>query len=484
MSDLPHRPAPRVVVIGGSMAGMLAAAAVADLVGSVEIIDAHELPDGPEPRTGVPQAVHIHLLQTGGIEAIEDLLPGSIDLLLAAGAHRIPVTTNMLVYAPEGWYRRWIRATHSLITASRDLTDSVVRAQVLKHARVSARSHTKAVGLLGSRNRITGVRVRNSDGTESELRAELIIDTSGRASRTPQWLTELGISGLREDRIDSGLVYASRFYRAPVPTRDWPVVAVQADPKLPRPANSGAILPIEDDRWHVSVMGAPGGHPTSDAEAFEPFARTLRHPIVADLLKAAEPLTDVKVTHSTANRRLYFERLSTWPDGLVVLGDSAAAFNPIYGHGMSVAAQGALALRGALSTGLGVGFARRAQRAIGRRTDTAWALAVGTDIHFSTTRGQRPNLADRLLHRYVSRLSRTATGSFNAATALTDVLALQASPTSLVTPGALLAAVAGPLRRPLDRPQLTLSERQMLASLGELPPWAMEEPPDAAATDA
>jgi hypothetical protein len=85
---------------------MLAAAAVADLVGSVEIIDAHELPEGPEPRTGVPQAVHIHLLQTGGIEAIEELLPGSIDLLLAAGAHRIPVTTNMLVYAPEGWYRR------------------------------------------------------------------------------------------------------------------------------------------------------------------------------------------------------------------------------------------------------------------------------------------------------------------------------------------------------------------------------------------
>ncbi|MER5510357.1 SUKH-4 family immunity protein [Streptomyces sp. NPDC002766] len=278
--------------------------------------------------------------------------------------------------------------------------------------------------MLGDRNHVTGVRVRNSDGTESELRAKLIIDTSGRASRTPQWLTGLGINGLREDRIDSGLVYASRVYRAPVPTRNWPVVAVQADPRLPRPAKSGAILPIEGDRWHVSVMGAPGGHPTGDAEAFEPFARTLRHPIMADLIKAAEPLTDVKVTHSTANRRLYYERLSTWPEGLVVLGDSAAAFNPIYGHGMSVAAQGALALCGALSTGPTVGLARRAQRAIGRRIDTAWALAVGTDIHFSTTTGQRPNLTDRLLHRHVSRLSHTATGSFNAATALTDVLLL------------------------------------------------------------
>ncbi|MGW3099946.1 NAD(P)/FAD-dependent oxidoreductase [Streptomyces sp. NPDC001102] len=484
LSDLPHHPAPRAVVIGGSMSGMLAAAAVADLVGTVDIIDAHELPEGPEPRTGVPQAAHIHFLQTGGIEAIEELLPGSIDLLLAAGAHRIPVTTNMLVYAPEGWYRRWTRATHSLITASRDLTDSVVRARVLKHARVSARSHTKAVGLLGSRDHITGVRVRNSDGTESELRAELIIDASGRASRTPQWLTGLGINGLREDRIDSGLVYASRFYRAPVPTRDWPVVAVQADPSAPGPAKSGGILPIEGGRWHVSVMGTPGGHPTSDADAFEPFARTLRHPIMADLIKQAEPLTDVRVTHSTANRRLYFERLSSWPDGLVVLGDSAAAFNPIYGHGMSVAAQGALALRAALSNGLNAGFARRAQRAIGRRIDTAWALAVGTDIHVSTTTGRRPNLADRLLHRYVSRLSRTATGSFNAATALTDVLALQASPLSLVTPGTLLTAAAGPLRRPLDRPQLARRERHLLAGLGELPAWAMGERWGDAPTDA
>ena len=457
------------------MAGMLAAAAVADLVGSVEIVDAHELPEGPEPRTGVPQAVHIHLLQTGGIEAIEDLLPGSIDLLLAAGAHRIPVTTNMVVYAPEGWYRRWTRATHSLITASRDLTDSVIRRQILKHPRVSTRSRTKAVGLLGDRNHVTGVRVRSADGTESQLRADLVIDASGRASRTPQWLTELGITGLREDRIGSGLVYASRFYRAPVPTRNWPVVAVQADPRLPRPAKSGGILPIEGDRWHVSVMGAPGGHPNGDAEAFEPFARTLRHPIMADLIKAAEPLTDVRVTHSTANRRLYYERLSTWPEGLVILGDSAAAFNPIYGHGMSVAAQGALALRGTLSTGPTAGFARRAQRAIGRCIDTAWALAVGTDIHFSTTTGRRPHLTDRLLHRYVSRLSHTATGSFNAATALTDVLALQASPTSLVTPSTLLTAVAGPLRRPLDGPQLTVQERRLLASLDEVPPWATED---------
>jgi 2-polyprenyl-6-methoxyphenol hydroxylase-like FAD-dependent oxidoreductase len=471
----------RVVVVGGSIAGMLAAAAVKDHVESVEIIEAHELPDGPEPRTGVPQAVHFHLLQTGGAEAFDALLPGTVDLLLAAGAHRIPMTTNTVICSPEGWYRRWQRTTHYLISASRDLTDFVVREQVRKDPRVKVRTHTKVVGLLGDRRRVTGVRVRAADGTEAELRADLVVDASGRASRTPQWLARFGITGLTEDNVDSGLVYASRIYRAPVPTHDWPMVGVNADPRLPRPAGAGGILPIEGGRWHVSLMGAPGGQPTRDADAFEPFARTLRHPVVADLLAHAEPLTDVSVTHSTANRRHYYERLTAWPEGLVALGDSVAAFNPVYGHGMSVAAQGAVALRDVLSTGLtpdltsgsapGLtpalppGLARRAQRAIARSVDTAWALAIGQDIHFSTTEGKSPNLVDRLLHRYVSRLSRTATGSFRAATALTDVLALQAPPTSLVRPSVLLTALIGPLRPPLAHPQFTRTERKLLNNL-------------------
>ncbi|MEV5546493.1 FAD-dependent oxidoreductase [Streptomyces sp. NPDC052309] len=465
MTEATRRNPTRVVVIGGSIAGMLAAAAVKDHADSVEIIEAHELPEGPEPRTGVPQAVHIHFLHAGGAEAIESLLPGTTDQLLAAGANRIPMTTNMVIYSPEGWYRRWQRPTHFMISASRDLTDSIVREQVLKDPRVSVRTNTKAVGLRGDHRTVTGVQIHTADGTQAVLDADLVIDASGRATRTPQWLAELGITGLAEKRIDSGLVYASRLYRAPVPTRDWPMVGVQADPGLPQPGKAGGILPIEGDRWHVSLMGAPGGQPPREAGAFEAFARTLRHPVLADLLALAEPLTDVSVTHSTANRRYFYERLKHWPEGLVVLGDSVASFNPVYAQGISVAAQGALALRGVLANGLAHGLARRAQQAIARPVNTAWTLAVGQDIHFPTTTGASPNLADRLLHRYVSRLSRTATGSFHAATALTDVLALQAPPTSLVKPRVLLTALAGPLRPQLEQPQFTPAERRLLDSL-------------------
>ncbi|NEA86438.1 FAD-dependent monooxygenase [Streptomyces sp. SID14436] len=458
----------RAVVLGGSIAGMLAAAAVKDHVDHVEIVEAHDLPDGPEPRTGVPQAAHVHLLQTGGVEAIESLLPGWADALVAEGAHRVPETTGMVLYAPEGWYRRWQRATHHLITAGRDLTDSVVRRRVRQDPRVGVRPRTRAVGLLGDARKVTGVLVRTADGVTAELAADLVVDATGRASRTPEWLARLGITGLREDRIDSGLAYASRLYRAPVPTRNWPVVGIQADPGLSRPGAAGAIAPIEGGAWQVSLMGAPGGRPTADPDAFLPFARGLRHPLIADLIEHAEPLTGVSVTHGTANRRRYYERLPAWPDGLVVLGDAVAAVNPLYGHGMSVAAQEAVALRDLLRTaGPGPGLARRAQRAVARCADTAWALSVGQDIHFPTTTGKRPTVADRLLHRYVGRLSRTATGSFHAATALTDVLALQAAPASLLRPAVLVTALAGPLRPPLDGPQFTPAERALLDALRE-----------------
>ncbi|WLW54902.1 hypothetical protein [Streptomyces sp. YU58] len=117
--------------------------------------------------------------------------------------------------------------------------DFVVRRQVLADPRVGLRPHTKVVGLLGDRRAVTGVRLRAADGTETDLPADLVVDASGRVTRLPRWLEGLGITGLVQEGVDSGLVYASRVYRAPVPTRDWPLAGEQADPRLPGPAKSG-----------------------------------------------------------------------------------------------------------------------------------------------------------------------------------------------------------------------------------------------------
>lgn len=149
----------------------------------------------------------------------------------------------------------------------------------------------------------------------------------------------------------------------------------------------------------------------------------------------------------------------------MAVGDAVAALNPVYGHGMSVAALGALALRGELRRG-GVtapGLARRARRAIGRPTGVAWGLATGQDVFFPGSRGRAPNPVDRLVSRYVNRLVATSTGSYGMARALTDVMTLQSGLDRLIRPDVLIAAVRGPRRPRLSGPPLTPRERGLLS---------------------
>ncbi|MEV7192486.1 hypothetical protein AB0N81_11870 [Streptomyces sp. NPDC093510] len=102
---------------------------------------------------------------------------------------------------------------------------------------------------------------------------------------------------------------------------------------------------IEGGRWLVTLSGTRGGEPSGDPADFIAFARGVRHPVVADSIADAAPVTDLVITRSTVNRRRFFEKVRPWPDGFIVLSGAVAAYNPLYGHGMPVAAQGAMALR-------------------------------------------------------------------------------------------------------------------------------------------
>jgi 2-polyprenyl-6-methoxyphenol hydroxylase-like FAD-dependent oxidoreductase len=439
---------------------MLAAAALQDSVTETVILERDVLPAQPERRKGLPQAHHAHLLWAGGAEAIETLLPGMGRSWLEAGARRISLPSDLVCLGAQGWFRRW-RETQYMIACSRDLLDWTVRIRVLTLPGVSLLEGSELLELTGSASRVTGVRYRDSSGAEQHLEADLVVDASGRGSRAPVLLERLGISEVNERQIDSGLVYATRIFRAPADSSDFPLINVQSNAREPRPGQTATIVPIEGNKWLVTLSGTRGGEPSSDPEAFETFARAVRHPIVAELIADAEPLTDVVVSRSTVNRRRYFERIRHWPDGFVVLGDAVASYNPVYGHGMSVAAQGAVALRRSLgkSSLHNPGLARQVQRAVARPVSVAWNLSTGQDIFYPDVTGGSPTVLDRLLGSYVDRLQQTATGSFRVSSALADVMTLQAPVTRLVRPDVVVAAVRGPLRPPLDAPPLTSTER-------------------------
>ncbi|GGO90587.1 NAD(P)/FAD-dependent oxidoreductase [Wenjunlia tyrosinilytica] len=454
------------VVLGGGLAGTLAASVAASYVDTVTVIERDRFSADAAPRSGVPQARHAHLLWSGGARVIESLLPGTTERWIKAGAHRIGLPDGIVSMSAQGWLRRW-PGTQFLITCSRDLLDSVVREQALADARTTLREYTEAQELLGSATTVTGVRIRDRDsgGTE-ELEADLVVDASGRGSRARQWLEALGLPQAREEVVDSGLAYATRVFRAPAgAAQSFPVVNVQADPREPRPGQTATLLPIEDGRWLVTLSGTRGGPPPTDEEHFVAFARGVRHPVVGELIAEAEPLSPVYASRSTVNRRLFFEKLPNWPRGLVVLGDAVATYNPVYGHGMSVVAHSAQALRqGLAKLGTGPGAARHIQRAVARAVEPAWMVATGQDILYPDAVGPRPNAVAALGQRYVERLMRTAASRPSVAEALLESFTLSGPMTGLLAPKVALATLRGPHLPPLKEPPLTADERSRATS--------------------
>ncbi|MFF7724997.1 NAD(P)/FAD-dependent oxidoreductase [Streptomyces sp. NPDC008001] len=450
----------RVVVLGAGMAGLLVAAAAAAHAGEVVIVERDPLPGGTEPRKGLPQARHAHLMMSGGARAVESLLPGTLEGWVSAGARRVPLGTGLVAFGPQGWYPRW-PGTQFMVACTRDLLDGVVRDKVLALPGVTYREETEALALLGDARRVSGVKVRTAGSHSAEaLEADLVIDASGRGSQAARRLTELGLRPAHEETVDSGMVYVTRVFRAPPGSERFPVVSVQPDPHGRLPGQGATMLPVEGGRWLLTACGTRGGEPSRETGEFEPFLRRLRHPLIADLIAGLEPLTDVHLTRSTVNRRRYFERMPDWPEGFAVAGDAVATFNPVYGQGMSVAAHSATAIRGLLA-GHGVGspgLARRIQRAVGRTTGSPWDLATGEDINYPGAIGERPPAASRVLRGYVQRLMRTATVNPVVMRSLFDVMTLSAPMTALVRPSVLLGVARGPGREVRNEPSITAAE--------------------------
>ncbi|MGD9486292.1 FAD-dependent monooxygenase [Streptomyces sp. TRM70308] len=463
------------VVVGGGLAGMLTASLLARYTDSVTVVDRDTYPEGPEPRKGVPQARHCHILWSGGARVLEELLPGTQRRLTGAGAHRIPIPAGLVSYTPFGWQHRFADEQYTL-ACTRPLLDHTVRHQALREPGVTVAERTEALELCGTADRVTGVRVRELDtGTVRRLDADLVVDTSGRGSAARRWLERLGVPAAEEETVDTGMVYATRVFQAPRAAPDsgpFPLVSVLADPGAGGPGRNAVLMPVEGGRWIVTLSGTRGGEPPAAEADFLGYARgAVRHPLVGDLVAALEPLTPVWRSRSTVNRRVHYDRLPRWPEGLLVLGDAATAFNPVYGHGMSAAARGVAAVERELrARGLGPGLARAAQRAVARAADDPWLLATSGDVRYPGARvtSRDPRLTDPATaaaqRRAADAMSAVATRNQEVSRAAVGLMTLSTTIAQIQTPALLAALRRGPERPAHPSPPLTSGERALLAS--------------------
>jgi 2-polyprenyl-6-methoxyphenol hydroxylase-like FAD-dependent oxidoreductase len=427
----------RAVVLGAGMAGLLAARVLAEGYGQVTVIDRDELPDTAMHRRGVPHGRHLHALAARGQQALEELFPELTAELVAHGAPVGNLLTDARLYL-SGHRLRQAPAGLVLLCASRPFLERHLRARLraLPNVVFLDRCDVVALATTPDGGRVTGARVlRRADGSAEELlAADLVVDATGRGSRTPAWLDALGYPRPERDQVRIGLGYATRIYRLPRAALDGDLAVLQAaTPQHPR---TGALQALEGDRWMLTLAGILGDHPPTDPGGFLAFARSLRFPDIYEAVRDAEPLDDPVGFRFPASARHRYELLDRFPDGLLVLGDAVASFNPIYGQGMSVAALEALSLRRHLQRGIEP-QPRRWFRDLARVVDVPWDMAAGGDLVFPDVQGRRTAKV-RLVSAYLARLHAAAAHDARLAIAFIRVAGLVAPPQSLLRPGIVL----------------------------------------------
>jgi hypothetical protein len=272
---------------------------------------------------------------------------------------------------------------------------------------------------------------RGDGGVEEELRADLVVDATGRGSRTPLWLEALGYPRPPTEQVRIGLGYATRTYRLQPDALGGDLGVLHAPtPEHPR---GGALLLVEGGRWIVTLAGMLGDYPPTDPDGFLAFARSLRFPDIYQVIRDGEPLDDPVGFRFPASVRHRYERLPRFPDGLLVMGDAVCSFNPIYGQGMSVAAVQALVVRRHLARGVEP-QPRRVFRGLAGVVEVPWGIAVGGDLVFPGVQGRRTAKV-RLVDAYLGRLHAAAAHDARLASAFMRVAGLVAPPRSLLRPG-------------------------------------------------
>ncbi|HEU5131674.1 MAG TPA: hypothetical protein VFT26_06205 [Pyrinomonadaceae bacterium] len=447
-----HAQGRHAVVLGGSLAGLLAAQVLSDHFDEVTLIERDVFKETPEVRRGIPQANHVHGLLLRGRQVLEELFPGLQDEMIAAGVPLVDMANEIAWYTRAGWGVRF-PSEMTVLAFTRPVLDLHVRRRLSGNPRVKIIDNTDVLRLIpdAEKNRLAGVLIcpRSSESDRkvaTELRADLVVDTTGRASRAPRWLNDLGYVIPEETVVDAHLGYASRLYRIPDDfNRDWKCAYVQSAPPK---RNRGAILfEVEGNRWLVTLTGGARDYPPSDEGGFLEFARSLPVSTIYDAICAAEPISPIKTHRGTENRLRHFERAKELPENFLVFGDAVCAFNPVYGQGMTIAALGALTLKSTLrESGDSRGLSRRFLKRLGKVNKAPWLLATGEDYRYPGTEGHGATLMTKFMHRYMNHVLALATQSVAVRHALLRAFSMMVPPTALFHPRISLRVLAHVLK--------------------------------------
>ncbi|GAA1997249.1 FAD-dependent oxidoreductase [Catenulispora subtropica] len=447
----------RAVVLGGSIAGLFAARVLADAYDEVLVVDRDALVGVAGPRRGRPQGRHINAMHVRGRVVMEELYPGITDQLIADGTPYGDFSGSVRWYFRGRPVKR-ADIGYIAVPATAPLMERRIREHTAKQSAVRFVERCDILGLVTSpdHSRVTGVRVQHPGEPDEVLTADLVVDATGRGSRTPVWLEELGYPRVEEERTNIGLGYVTQHYRmtADPYAGDLAIIPV-ASPDVPR----GAIFTKTDgDRTLLTVYGILGDHPPTDQQGLYEFVKKLPVPDIHAALQHAEPLDEPVAFRFPTTQRRRYERMSRFPSGLLVIGDAVSCFNPVYAQGMTVAALSALTLRQHLHSGATPDprrfFADLAKDVL----DPPWEMTQTVDLSFPGVKGER-SLKIRMGQRYLAMVQTAATRSSAVTEAYMRAAGMLERPESLMRPRMVLKVLFHALRGPAGEPARPVVER-------------------------
>jgi 2-polyprenyl-6-methoxyphenol hydroxylase-like FAD-dependent oxidoreductase len=435
---------------------MLAARVLAEHFEQVTIIERDQIPENSDYRPGVPQARHLHFLLKRGLQVIEELFPGITADLQAQGSHLVDQGSDFRILYRSGWSPRKALGLE-LITFTRPLLETAMRRHLLADPRIKLLQGFEVAGLILSEDHahVEGVtcfprhHATNEPGVMNSIAADLVVDSSGRGSKAPEWLEAAGFPRPQETVVDAFWGYATRVYE-PVEDfkKDWKnLLLMNRPPYQPR---AGIIQPIEGNRWLVTIAGVMHDYPPTDEEGFLRFARSLSSPELYRAIEHARPLSRIWGYRKTENRLCHYDR-ATVPVGFAALGDSVCAFNPVYGVGMTLTGLEVLALRDALRAGRKHLDTRGFQKAVARLVAGPWALTTGEDLRWPATQGGKITPKVKVMHWYLEQVFRLIPKSEDVFRRFQEVNHMLKSPATLFHPavlGPVLRQAFGPKRSP------------------------------------
>lgn len=434
MSEQIDKKGKTAIVIGASMAGLLAARALADHFEQVTLLERDTFPAPGANRKGVPQGKHTHVLLERGRDIMERFLPGLMDELTGHGAVTIADVSSNVRWFHSGGYHRPGVSGFSGIGVSRPTLEASVRERVLALPNVQAIQDCNVLGLVttADKTRVTGVRlVRRQVGNAKEtVTADLVVDASGRGSRSPAWLERLGYRRPEAEEVRIGMGYVTCYFRR----QPAHIPGIEGISLMPTPPDKrlAVLLAQDGNRWVLTIGGYLGDHAPTDYPGFLEAARLLPSPDIYNVVKDAEPLGVPVAYKFPANLRRRYDKLPSFPKGYLVIGDALCSFNPIYGQGMTVAALEAVALGECLAKRRG-GLARDFFAKASKIIDASWSAAVGTDLSFREIEGPRTPMV-RFLNWYISKLHVAAHSDAQVSIAFLKVINMIAPPPSIMHP--------------------------------------------------